>query len=66
MSEEEETDAAARQASNDRFDDLIDKICGPGSPWSYEEAVHIASSTWDDQGYGKPLPTMCPWSGVAI
>jgi len=19
--------------------------------------VHIASDTWDDQGYGKPLPT---------
>lgn len=47
----------AQQASDDRFDDLIDKICGPGSPWGYEEAVHIASDTWDDQGYGKPLPT---------
>ena len=57
MSEGSGTGVSAQQASDDSFDDLIDKICGPGSPWSYEEAVHIASDTWDQQGYGGPLPT---------
>ncbi len=46
-----------QETNNDRFDDLIDKICGADSPWSYEEAVHIASDMWDDQAYGTPLPT---------
>ena len=50
-------EAAARQENEDRFDDMIDKICGPGSPWSYEEAVHIASDTWDDQPVPGPLPS---------
>ena len=54
---EEPAATGTQQASDDRFDDMIDKICGPGSPWSYEEAVHIASDMWDDQQYGSPLPT---------
>lgn len=46
-----------RRASEDLFDDMIDKICGPGSPWSYEEAVHIASDMWDTQEHTGPLPS---------
>ena len=44
------------QQSDDLFDEMIDKICGDGSPWSYEEAVHIASDSWDEQQYGGPFP----------
>ena len=46
-----------RRANEDLFDEMIDKICGAGSPWSYEEAVHIASDMWDAQGHSGPLPS---------
>lgn len=46
-----------RRANEDLFDEMIDKICGPGSPWSYEEAVHIASDTWDAEEHKGPLPS---------
>ena len=46
-----------RRANEDLFDEMIDKICGAGSPWSYEEAVHIASDMWDAQGHAGPLPS---------
>lgn len=54
---EDEAEYERRRANEDLFDDMIDRICGPGSPWSYEEAVHIASDTWDDQGLPGPLPS---------
>ena len=44
-------------SNDDLFDDMIDKICTPGSPWSYEEAVHIASDMWDTEPHAGPLPT---------
>jgi hypothetical protein len=50
-------DEAQKQANDDLFDDMIDKITADGSPWSYEEAVHIASDTWDAEGHDGPLPT---------
>ena len=45
-----------RQINDDLFDDMIDKICAGDSPWSYEEAVHIASDMWDTQEHAGPLP----------
>lgn len=45
-----------RQVNDDLFDDMIDKICADGSPWSYEEAVHIASDMWDTEERAGPLP----------
>lgn len=51
------TEENARRANEDRFDDMIDKICAPGSPWTYEEAVHIASEMWDNEGYTGPRPS---------
>ena len=55
----DDTDAEhdRRQINENRFDDMIDKICAGDSPWSYEEAVHIASDMWDAQEYTGPVPS---------
>ena len=50
------TEDELRQANDDLFDDMIDKICAGGSPWSYEEAVHIASDMWDTEEHTGPQP----------
>lgn len=44
------------RAHEDAFDALIDRICVPGSPYGYEEAVHLASNLYDDQNLGAPYP----------
>jgi hypothetical protein len=48
---------APQPSNDDLFDDMIDTICAGNSPWSYEEAVHIASDMWDTQEHPGPLPT---------
>lgn len=46
-----------RQENEDLFDEMIDKICAVGSPWSYEEAVHIASDMWDVEERAGEVPS---------
>jgi hypothetical protein len=53
---EASSDRDLRQRNDDLFDDLIDRICAGDSPWSYEEAVHIASDMWDAEEHTGPLP----------
>ena len=58
MDEATRTERAQQQRTNeDLFDEMIDQICSPGSPWTYEEAVHIASDAWDERALTGPLPS---------
>ena len=57
MDQVRNSDQSRQRVNEDAFDDLIDQICSGDSPWSYEEAVHIASDLWDSQSRGEPLPS---------
>jgi hypothetical protein len=49
-------DDETRRRNEDAFDDFVDQVTGPGSQWSYDEGVHVASNLYDQAGYGSPYP----------